>query len=71
VQWIARHGPFASYDPAGPETFTEMVLAFDGQGYHDDMDIHRLLRGLEVARRVKPLRLRPIEQVVADLGQLS
>jgi hypothetical protein len=73
VHWIAHHGPFSSYDPAGPETFTEVVLVLDGQRYHNDMamGIHRLLSGLEVSQRIKPLKLRPVEQILADLGQLG
>jgi hypothetical protein len=71
VVWIAHHGPFSSYDPAGPETFTEVALVFDGQGYHDDLSRHRLLSGVEVTQRIKPLALKPVEQVLADLGHLG
>lgn len=66
--WIAHHGPFSSYDPAGPETFTEVTLVYDGQRYHDDLSRHQLLTGGEVSQRIKPLGLRPVEQVLADLG---
>lgn len=69
--WFAHHGPFSSYDPAGPETFTEIALTFDGRHYHDDLARDRLLTGVEVSRLVKPLGLRPVEQVLADLGHLG
>jgi hypothetical protein len=68
VAWIAHHGPFSSYDPAGPETITEIALAFDGQRYHDDGSRHRLLTDMEVSQQVVPLELWPVEQVLADLG---
>jgi hypothetical protein len=60
-----------SYDPAGPETFTEITLAFDGQRYPDDLVGDRLLTDVEVTQRVTPLSLRPVEQVLTDLGQLG
>lgn len=71
VVWIAHHGPFSSYDPAGPETFTEVALVFDGQRYHDDLAGDRLLTDVEVTQRVKPLGLSPVEQALADLGHLG
>lgn len=71
VAWIAHHGPFSSYDPAGPETFTEIALAFDGHHYHDDLVGDRLLTEVEVTQRVTPLRLRPVAQVLTDVGQLG
>ena len=71
VAWIAHHGPFSSYDPAGPETFTEIALAFDGHHYHDDLVGDRLLTEVEVTQQVTPLRLRPVAQVLADVGHLG
>jgi hypothetical protein len=43
----------------------------DGQRYHDDLIRHRLLTGGEVSQRIKPLGLRPVEQVLADLGHFG
>ncbi|MBV8996028.1 MAG: hypothetical protein JO287_20535 [Pseudonocardiales bacterium] len=71
VVWMAHHGPFSSYDPAGPETFTEVALVYDGQRYHDELSRHRLLTRVEASQRVTPWGLKPVEQVLADLGQLG
>ena len=67
VIWVAHHGPFSSHDPAGPETFTEIALAFDGQRYHDDLVGDRLWGAEEVTRRVRPLRLKPVCEALAEL----
>ena len=67
VIWVAHHGPFSSHDPAGPETFTEIALAFDGQHYHDDLLGDRLWGVEEVTRRVRPLRLKPVPEALAEL----
>jgi hypothetical protein len=71
VVWIAHHGPFSSSDPTGPETFTEIALTVDAQRYHDDRAGDRLLGAQEVIRRVRPLGLKPVPEVLADLGHLS
>jgi hypothetical protein len=46
-------------------------LVFDGLGYHDDLSRHRLLSCVEVTQRIKPLALKPVEQVLADLGHFG
>lgn len=66
-----HHGPFSSPDPAGPETFTEIALVFDGQRYHDDLAGDRLLAGEEVTLRMKPLGLKSVPEVLTDLRHLS
>ncbi|MGH3671806.1 MAG: hypothetical protein ACRDSH_14410 [Pseudonocardiaceae bacterium] len=71
VVWIAHHGPFSSHDPAGPETFTEIALAFDGQHYHDDLTGDRLLTSDDVTRRMGPLGLTPVPEMLADLRHLG
>src|SRR5947209_10812184 len=68
VIWVAHHGPFSSHDPTGPETLTEIALAFDGQRYHGDLVGDRLWGGEELTGRVRPLRVQPVPGALAELG---
>lgn len=71
VIWVAHHGPFSSHDPTGPETFTEIALAFDGQHYHDDLTGDRLLDAEEVTRRIRPLELEPVPEALTELDHVG
>lgn len=61
VTWFAHHGQFSTYDPAGPETYTQLQPRWDGTRYTDDMHEHRLLSPTEETALVRALALQPVE----------
>lgn len=61
VTWLAHHGPFSTYEPSGPETFTELRPHWDGTRYTDDVHDHRLLPPGEAAALVRALALQPVD----------
>lgn len=61
VTWLAHHGPFSTYDPSGPETFTELRPRWDGTRYTDDVHDYRLLPPDEAAALVRALALQPVD----------
>jgi hypothetical protein len=63
--------PLSSSDPTGPETFTEIPVAFEEHHYHDNLVGVGSGTDVQATQRVTPWNLRPVEQVLADLGYLG
>jgi hypothetical protein len=69
VVWIVHYGGFSYHDSEeAPETYTRVPLVWDGERYHDNLDGHRQLDGVEVTDLVGGMALTPVPQVLADLG---
>ncbi len=68
LTWFAHHGPFSSYDPAGPETLTEVALSFDGLRLTGDLSGHRLLDPYVSNKLFTSWQLKPVAEVLARLG---
>lgn len=65
VTWYAHHGPFSSYDPAGPETLERVRLRWDGQHYLDPHDTDFLLLDpAEFAAQSRALQLEAVEELL-------
>ncbi|MCP3822869.1 hypothetical protein NLX86_33790 [Streptomyces sp. A3M-1-3] len=70
LAWFAHHGPFSSYDPAGPETLTEVTLSFDGARFEGDLIGHRLLEPEPADKLLWSWRLEPVDEALARLGRV-
>lgn len=68
VAWFAHHGPFSSYDPAGPETLTEITLSFDGTHFTGDLSGHRLLDSQQAREAITWWQLKPVDDVLSQLS---
>ncbi len=68
IRWWARHGWYSTFDPAGPETLTELELGWDGHQFVDDVHRHRLLPVEEARELVARWLLEPVDVALAALG---
>lgn len=69
IRWLARHGWYSTYDPAGPETLTELEPDWDGHRFVDDMHRHRLVPDDQARELAARWRLEPVDVALAALGQ--
>lgn len=69
IRWLVRHGWYSSYDPAGPETLTELGPGWDGQRFLDDVHHHRLIPVEQARELAARWRLEPVDVALAALGQ--
>lgn len=68
VVWYAHHGQFSTYDPAGPETLTRVVMAWHLDRYQQPSptDLH-LVDPDEAAEFTTQLRLQPVDDLLGAL----
>ena len=69
IRWLARHGWYSTFDPAGPETLTELQPGWDGHRFVDDMHRHRLVPDDQARELAVRWRLEPVDVALAALGQ--
>jgi len=69
IRWWVRHGWYSTYDPAGPETLTELQLGWDGHRFVDDVHRHRLVPVAQARELAARWRLEPVDVALAALGQ--
>ncbi|MDN5933372.1 MAG: NUDIX hydrolase, partial [Pseudonocardia sp.] len=69
IRWWVRHGWYSTYDPAGPETLTELELGWDGHRFVDDVHRHRLVPVAQARELAARWRLEPVDVALAALGQ--
>lgn len=69
IRWLARHGWYSTYDPAGPETLTELEPVWDGHRFADDVHRHRLVPDAQARELAARWRLEPVDVALAALGQ--
>lgn len=69
IRWLMRHGWYSTFDPAGPETLTEVGLGWDGRRFLDDVHRHQLLPVEQARGLAARWRLEPVDVALAALGQ--
>ena len=69
IRWLVRHGWYSTFDPASPETLTELELGWDGHRFDDDVHRHRLLPVEQARELAARWRLEPVDIALAALGQ--
>lgn len=69
IRWLARHGWYSTYDPAGPETLTELGPGWDGHRFVDDVHRHRLVPDDQARELAVRWRLEAVDVALAALGQ--
>lgn len=69
IRWWVRHGWYSTYDPAGPETLTELRPVWDGHRFVDDVHRHRLVPVEQARELAARWRLEPVDVALVALGQ--
>lgn len=67
--WIAHFGDFSYHDPGGPETFTQVSLRWEGDHFADDRKGDRRLSEADVLGLLGGRPLRPVPEVLSELGR--
>ncbi|MFI0817259.1 hypothetical protein ACH4TX_12235 [Streptomyces sp. NPDC021098] len=66
--WIAHFGEFSYHDPAGPDTFTTISLTRHGNEFVDKRTGDTRVSETDVERLLGGWRLRPVQEVLSELG---
>ncbi|MET7761890.1 hypothetical protein ABZS71_07590 [Streptomyces sp. NPDC005393] len=66
--WIAHFGEFSYHDPAGPDTFTQVPLVWQGDTFVDDRKGDVRISRADTERFLGGWQLRPVPEVLSELG---